>query len=122
MNAHINPVCASVTYTYAVVPNTTLISLSSNTIFSFAPSNSVADIMAYQIYYYAWDATGTMLLASTTATFSYISSCLLAYLCWTIPPINMSLSVSADTPSTQTIAVNDQNSIATATLNYCGQF
>lgn len=69
------PVCPQVLYTMNVVQNTTLITLSSNKVFTFLPSASMSDVMSYQIFYYAWDATGTILLASATATYSYIDPC-----------------------------------------------
>lgn len=64
--------CAIV-YSFAVVPNSTLIALSGTT-FSFAPSSNVAVAMAYQVFLYA--SYSSTVIASAVATFTYLNPCL----------------------------------------------
>lgn len=104
-----------IVYTYAVVPNCTLIALSATT-FSFAPSSNVAVVMAYQVFLYA--SYSSSVIASAVATFTYLNPCLS-----TLP-----IPVAFTSITTTVLAIgsavatmwNDAASVAGGVINGCG--
>lgn len=93
--------CA-LTYTYAVVPNCTLIGYSANK-FSFAPSTDTALAMAYQVFLYA--VFNAQVVASSMATFTYVNPCSSTTLTWVTSPSALTSFVSS--AATETVQVND---------------
>lgn len=87
--------------------------------FSFLPSNNVALAMAYVITYSV--TVGSNVIASTTATFTYVNPCPTTTLSWITTPSAMAYTVSA-TASIQTATVRDQVSISCGGPNACGAY
>jgi hypothetical protein len=105
----------SIVYTYAVVPNCTLITLSSTT-FTFAPSTDVAVAMAYQVFLYA--SYSSSVIASAVATFTYLNPCLSTL---PVPGAFTSIITTVLEICSSVVAMwNDAASVVGGVINGCG--
>jgi hypothetical protein len=106
--------CAIV-YTFAVVPNATLIVLSGTTL-SFAPSTDVAFVMAYQVFLYA--SYSSSVIASAVATFTYLNPC---FSTLPVPVAFLSITTTVlATGNAGPVTWNDAASVAGGVTNGCG--
>jgi hypothetical protein len=108
------------TFTLSVVPNSTLITFNPGGPSILAqPTTNLALAMAYQIFFYA--KSGANVIASTTATFTYVNPCFSTTLSWVTAPVAITYSVLT-TAQTQTVSVHDQVSVTCAVANSCGLY
>ena len=92
----------TLTFDYAVVPNSTLITYAANT-FSFAPSTDTTLAIAYEVFFYV--LFNAQVVASSVATFTYVNPCYSTTLTWVTPPVDLTSFVSS--AATETVKVND---------------